>query len=102
MQPVALIDKILGGRAVLLARSLKVLQLFGFQRSNHVEPRAILEFLKAHLLTPSSRRRSFSSLVRAWFLPCPRVYSYEKRFRAGSSPEKMQVRLLAAGLRGGN
>ena len=30
MQAVALVDKILGRRAVLLARSLKILQLFGF------------------------------------------------------------------------
>src|SRR5438067_1225840 len=55
MKAVALIDEILAGSAVLFARRLKILQLFGLQSPNHVKPRAILEFLKVHLSTPSNR-----------------------------------------------
>jgi hypothetical protein len=50
----ALLNEIFSRSAVLVARQLKVLQLFGSQRPDHIEPRAILEFLKAYPLTPQT------------------------------------------------
>src|SRR5690349_13972306 len=89
VEAVALIDEIFSSRTVFFARRFELLQLLRLQRADDVKPGAILEFLKAHPSTPSNCRRFFSSLIRDVFLPYPKVYSYEPRFRAGSCPEKM-------------
>src|SRR5476649_2446421 len=65
MHTVAIADEILRLLSELFSSQLELFGLVGFQRANDIQPRLILEFLKAHLAVPSGRRRSFSALIPA-------------------------------------
>src|SRR5688572_4356962 len=90
MHRVALGDVIFCFLPKIFPGRLKRFRFFGFQRSNHVETRLVLEFVKVHLSIPSGRRRFFSAPIRAASSPCLTVYSFLPRFRADSFPEKMR------------
>src|SRR5207248_11066947 len=97
VQPITFADVVLCLFSKFLPRFFEFLQLFRLQRPDDVEARSVLEFLKVHLSTPLGRHRFFLVLIQAWSLPCLRVYSFWRRFRACSYLEIMRARLLPVG-----